>query len=321
MSYSVQHLFKTLPVSPRNDQIEWEDVGCLLCGSDRRQLLLEAQDVQGRTGNWFAVVQCQECGLCYVSPRPVADQLDRFYPTDYRPHQLKAMGQPGLLKKLLMPLRGASSPFLPKEAGKLLDFGCGGGSFLQKMHAQGWEVTGLDVAQTTVERVRAETGLNVLVGSLPHPELEPGSFDAITMWHALEHVPNPSEVLQAARDLLTPTGRLLVAVPNIDSFAFRTFGQHWFGLDLPRHLTHFAPWTLHLMLERAGFHVERVRMVRSSAWLRHSARRACHYPQANAWHRWMRGKFLSRLAAFYSCVTYQSDVMLVTAWPARTPAI
>jgi hypothetical protein len=103
----------------------------------------------------------------------------------------------------------------------------------------------------------------------------------------------------------------------MDSLAFRTFGQHWFGLDVPRHLTHFAPWTLQLLLERTGCRVENLGMVRQSAWLRHSARRACLHPQATWLHKWMQGKFLSRLIAFYGCLTYQSDVMLALATPER----
>jgi SAM-dependent methyltransferase len=183
------------------------------------------------------------------------------------------------------------------------------------MRERGWQVMGVDIAAETVHRIRDRLGLPALVGSLPHPELGPESFDVITMWHALEHVPDPAGVLRAARQLLTADGQLLVAVPNIDSLAFRVFGQAWFGLDLPRHLTHFSPWTLHLMLERAGFRVERIRMAGPSSWLRHSARVACQYAQARLFHRWMRGKPLSRLSAWYANLTGQADCIIATAVP------
>jgi SAM-dependent methyltransferase len=156
----------------------------------------------------------------------------------------------------------------------------------------------------------------VLHGTLPHDDLQPESFDVITMWHSLEHVPDPKRVLTEARRLLAPKGKLIIAVPNIDSLAFRIFGQSWFGLDLPRHLTHFAPWTLHLLLERVGYRVEPIKMVRHSSWLRHSARLACRRPEAFILHKLLKGKPFSRLAAFYSCLSGQSDCMMAVATPA-----
>src|SRR5262249_8349053 len=83
-----------------------------------------------------------------------------------------------------------------------------------------------------------------------------------------------------ARRLLAPGGKVIVAVPNIDSLQFRWFGAAWYGLDLPRHLTHFTPDTLKAMLQRAGFGVRRMRMVRHSDWLRSSAPRPCGRPPA-----------------------------------------
>ena len=133
--------------------------------------------------------------------------------------------------------------------GRLLDFGCGSGSYLWRMHRQGWKVIGVDPSAAAVDYVRHELGLPALVGSLPHEDLHDGYFDVITMWQSLEHVHWPMEVLRAARRLLAPGGKLIVAVPNIDSLPFRWFGQTWIGLDLPRHLSHFAPSTLTHMLE------------------------------------------------------------------------
>src|SRR5438552_578873 len=105
------------------------------------------------------------------------------------------------------------------------------------------------------------------------------------LWHSLERVHFPLAVLREVRRLLVPGGQLFRAVPNIDSLPFRWFGSAWYGLDLPRHLTHFAPWTLHLMLERAGFRVGQIQMVRHSQWLRSSARLACDTGMAAFWHR------------------------------------
>jgi SAM-dependent methyltransferase len=133
------------------------------------------------------------------------------------------------------------------------------------------------------------------------------------MWQSLEHVHDPLEVLQEAHRLLVPGGRIWIAVPNIDSLPYRWFGAAWFGLDLPRHLTHFTPWTLHLMLEQAEFRVSPVQMVRHCQWLRSSARNAVVSRRGPHWHRWLTGKPAARLATWYSYVTRQADCIMVMA--------
>src|SRR5262249_2200551 len=114
-----------------------------------------------------------------------------------------------------------------------------------------------------------------------------------------------------ARRLLAPGGNLFIAVPNIDSLQFRWFSSNWFGLDLPRHLTHFAPWTLHLMLERAGFRVGKACMIRHSDWLRNSANLACAKSKTAPWQRMLTARSASRIAAWYSSITNQCDCMVI----------
>jgi len=180
------------------------------------------------------------------------------------------------------------------------------------MHERGWQVTGLDISARAVHRIRSKLGLPVLLGSLPHPELAPNSYDVITMWQSLEHVHDPSEVLRQAKDLLVSGGRLVVAVPNIDSQPFRWFGPAWYGLDLPRHLTHFSPVTLQVMMERAGFKVQQLSMVGRSSWLRASARLTRGFPFKPYWRLCLTNKAISRLAAWYGYWTRQSDCIMAT---------
>jgi SAM-dependent methyltransferase len=297
--------------------IEWEEAGCPLCDGPRWSPLVEAPDTSWEDeGLWFAVVQCQDCGLCFTNPRPSARSIGQFYPHVYRPHQYT----PKRRQRVRSPRPGWRRPRNERQVldwhgqGRLLDFGCGSGSFLEQMHRHGWQVTGLDISSTTVSRIRSDLALPVLVGSLPHPQLQAESFDVVTMWHSLEHVHRPRDVLIDAYRVLAPEGKLLVAVPNIDSLPFRWFGKHWFGLDLPRHLTHFTPWTLPLMLERAGFRCGPVQMVRHSDWLRSSAKLAVRDRRSPYWYHWLTTKPLSRLATWYSAVTHQADCMIVTAY-------
>jgi 2-polyprenyl-3-methyl-5-hydroxy-6-metoxy-1,4-benzoquinol methylase len=288
-----------------------------LCGGGKWSPLVEAPDnTPGGTGLWFAAVQCHDCGLCFTNPRPSPRAIDQFYPEGYPPHRLPRLRRISWWKKAtrwLRPPRRGPRTFPPHGQGRLLDFGCGGGKFLEQMSRRGWKVTGLDTSALSVDRVRGRLGLDVRCGSLPHPDLRPGSFDLITMWQALEHVHQPMAVLREAHRLLVPGGKLMVAVPNIDSLAFRWFGPVWYALDLPRHLTHFAPWTLYLMLHRSGFRVGPIRMLRHSGWLRRSARLACRSPQATRWHHMLTHKQVARLATWYSAWTGQADCMMVTA--------
>ncbi|MSQ95833.1 MAG: class I SAM-dependent methyltransferase [Gemmataceae bacterium] len=245
-------------------RIEWEESACPLCGGTDHAPHLEATDPLG--GLRFLIVQCKRCGLAFTNPRPNLESASQFYPADYHCHQRRVRATHRRLPRYV------ARTLQPHGEARLLDFGCGSGGFLQRMHGLGWNVVGLDRAEAAVARVR-DLGLDAHVGTLPHPLWSSECFEAITMWQTLEHVLQPLEVLRAAYRLLTPGAKLIVAVPNFDGFAARWFGPQWFGLDLPRHLTHFTPETLQRMLTKAGFgHVE-MRQGRHSSWIRHSAQR------------------------------------------------
>jgi SAM-dependent methyltransferase len=197
--------------------------------------------------------------------------------------------------------------------GRLLDFGCGGGAYLELMGLQGWKVLGLDQCPSIIERIRAELDLPALVGSLPHPEVRPGSFDVVTMWHSLEHVHQPLAILRAAWDALVPGGKLVVGVPNMGSPPCRWFGPAWIGWDLPRHLTHFTPESLSQVVEAIGFHVERVHLPANPFWLRISAESASRQATCSRWVRCLKNHFLSRQVATYLDWRRQSDELILTA--------
>ena len=301
--------------------VAWDDSPCPLCGRDDARPVLEAPDAAPADGPslWFAVVRCEHCGLAYTNPRPTPSTIAAFYPPDYRPHRrprkmeqsrsarplwTRLFGRPCNERRGTLPWHGA---------GRLLDFGCGGGGFLKRMADRGWQVIGLDAAVGAVRRVQEELGLKALVGSLPHPDLQPGSFDVVTMWHSLEHVHRPLAILREAYQLLVPGGRLVVATPNLESLPFYWFGQSWFGLDLPRHLTHFTPKTLREMLQTAGYRVESVRMLRHSDWLRSSAKLAVRQGHGGAWTNLLQWKPAAKVVAWGCYAAGLSDCMMAVA--------
>ncbi len=105
---------------------------------------------------------------------------------------------------------------------------------------------------------RDRYGVDVVVGDAVTADIE-GPFDVVTMWHVLEHLPEPVAALERAAELLAPGGRLIVSVPNNDSWQARLGGDDWLHLDIPRHIYHFTPRSLTLA-RGAGrsSHVERI---------------------------------------------------------------
>jgi SAM-dependent methyltransferase len=299
-------------------RVRWVDSPCPLCHHATHDVLLESADATPAHGSAkiYAVVQCRNCQLAYTNPRPDPESIIQYYPADYQPHRRPRKMRLARRRSWLARMTGRGTPErngdLPwPSVGRLLDFGCGGGSYLARMASRGWSVVGLDASVGAVRESTAG-GFPALVGSLPHPQLAPGTFDVVTMWHSLEHVHDPQAILAEAYQLLVPNGKLIVACPNIDSLAFRWFGPDWFGLDLPRHLTHFTPTTLRQMLSSSGFAVDRIRFIRHSDWLRSSARLAARRGNGGAGHA-LRWKPIAKMVASIAYLTGDSDCMLAVA--------
>jgi 2-polyprenyl-3-methyl-5-hydroxy-6-metoxy-1,4-benzoquinol methylase len=139
--------------------------------------------------------------------------------------------------------------------GKALDVGCGNGMYLLFLKRLGWDVTGFDI-ENHVDSAVSDAGIPVLTGSLESLLPYRGAFALISMWHVLEHLPDPATDLQRIRDLLSHDGTLLVEVPNSESTTAKLMRSHWHQWDLPRHLSHFTPGSLVRLLSKTGFRVK-----------------------------------------------------------------
>ncbi|MBN1135261.1 MAG: class I SAM-dependent methyltransferase [Anaerolineae bacterium] len=235
---------------------------CEVCGSTQNRLLFQGRDwLQGQPAE-FQVVQCVECGLVYLWPRP-EDPL-AAYPEDYAPHvgqenssdiAYSAGHRSGLLRKARLACRQADGP--------LLDVGCASGEFLSTMqHLDGGRTLwGTDISARAAYRARHQRGINVWLGSVTGLPLPNESASVITLWHVLEHVPSPVAALGDLARILQPHGALVLACPMHDSWEARLFGRHWSGYDVPRHLFTFSRQTLPRMLDMAGFEYSEVLQV------------------------------------------------------------
>lgn len=140
-----------------------------------------------------------------------------------------------------------------KPGGKLLDVGCGNGSFLKLARSCGWEVVGLDPDPKAIQNAK-NYGLEAYIGGIEYFTGEEELFDFISLNHVIEHVHNPVATLKSCYALLKPGGRLWVETPNIDSIGYARFKRYWRGLEVPRHLVLFNLKSLSNALIKAGFH-------------------------------------------------------------------
>jgi SAM-dependent methyltransferase len=206
----------------------------------------------------FLIVQCAGCGFQFTNPRPSAAEIGHYYESDaYVSHNSGAGGLINRAYKVArfftMRRKVSQLNALAPRRGKLLDYGCGTGHFLAAAKKAGWQIAGLEPNA----RARAEASERVgqVVGQESLVSFMPGTFDAITLWHVLEHVHTLNETLTQLINLLKPDGVLLVAVPNVESLDAQHYREQWAAYDLPRHLYHFAPSTMSRLLAKHGLTV------------------------------------------------------------------
>ena len=206
------------------------------------------------------MVECSGCGLRRLSPRPAREKLSQYYPESYwydpggdTADRLAETWRRWVLRDHISFVRRALAGSTAK--GLVLDVGCGGGLFLRELGLPKERILGLDFSLTAASVAWKTNGVPAVCASLTEAPLAPGSIAAITMFHVVEHLYNPGAFLESARELLQPDGRLIIQVPNAACWQFVLLGENWNGLDIPRHLHHFRPRDLEILLKECGFEV------------------------------------------------------------------
>jgi len=142
--------------------------------------------------------------------------------------------------------------------GRLLDVGCGSGDWLASMRERGWQVAGTDFDENAV-KVARQRGLDVVCGPLEQQHFADNSFNAVTLSHVIEHVPDPVAELKECLRILKPGGKLVLFTPNSASLSHKVFKRDWRGLEPPRHLHIFSMDSMRRLLEKAGFRQNSIR--------------------------------------------------------------
>ncbi|MGE3173727.1 MAG: class I SAM-dependent methyltransferase [Planctomycetota bacterium] len=209
--------------------------------------------------------RCDDCRSLFLAPIPPLEQLGAYYPEDYwigpTDREEHKPSQGGLLEKyrkfvlrdhvkfVRKVLDGQRARGLPV---RVLDVGCGDGSFLEALGEK--DCVGMDLSIAALQNTRAR-GIRAVRSTLTDCSLQPHSFSLVTAFHFLEHVHPVGPVLEQMRKLLVPGGEVVLQVPNANSWQAKLLGRRWAGLDVPRHLVDYSDATFRRTLEEQGFEV------------------------------------------------------------------
>ena len=218
---------------------------CPVCKNKNIYFVLKAKD-QTVSSEEFEIWQCDACLLRFTQGVPDKEEIVRYYKSEnYISHSDIDKGLINSLyhkvrKRTLVSKKKLIEKYTGISNGRLLDVGCGTGSFLNTMKQAGWSVTGLEPDNAARTKAKQLYDLDIQPAEMLFKEM-PATFDAITLWHVLEHVHDLHEYVSQLKILLKPDGRLFIAVPNYTCYDQEIYKAFWAAYDVPRHLYHFSP--------------------------------------------------------------------------------
>jgi 2-polyprenyl-3-methyl-5-hydroxy-6-metoxy-1,4-benzoquinol methylase len=242
------------------NQIPQETSQCPVCANDGYEHWLSGTDRFNRRGEKYQLVRCPSCSLVWLQNPPLPSEMDRHYGHNYDKLIIEA-GE--ISPERWRARRRTLAKF--KSGGALLDLGCSSGAYLETLKGQGWDLYGVEMSENAAHSAEARSGAKVFIGDIMEAPFPEEFFDAITSFDVLEHVYEPRKVMERVFQLLKPGGIFYIYIPNIDCGEARLFRSYWYGLELPRHLSHFCPNSLRHLGESVGFREGLIETVRSSS--------------------------------------------------------
>ncbi len=223
-----------------------ESIDCPTCERDDSELLFRKDSL--------SIVACKGCGLRYVNPRVRSQTLEENYVEAYYPPEKINRIQTDTMEWLQMAERLEElEKHLPTQ-GRLLDVGCGIGTFLHLADERGWQPHGIEPSKSGAACAKETYQLDVQRGELFDANFPTAHFDAITAYHVLEHISELNPFLGELRRVLKPqTGKLVIEVPNGGSLQSRLQNADWPYVHPRDHLYYFSARTLPKLLRKHGF--------------------------------------------------------------------
>ncbi|MEM6269763.1 MAG: class I SAM-dependent methyltransferase [Bacteroidota bacterium] len=236
---------------------------CPVCKSEDFGPVLQAKDTTV-SNEMFQICHCRNCDQRFTNPVPEAEAIGPYYKSEaYISHSNTSQG---LINRLYQTVRKITLRSKRKLVtgetgavkGDILDIGSGAGAFLAEMQQSGWKAIGLEPDEDARTVAQADFGVESQEIDRLF-ELPENSVDAITMWHVLEHVHELDLYLEKMKSLLRSKGAIFIAVPNYTSWDARKYKERWAAYDVPRHLYHFAPVSMKVLIERHGLKVAKLK--------------------------------------------------------------
>ena len=229
---------------------------------NKKAIYLKVNDLSV-SGEAFELIENPEYGFLETRPQPSSDKLPEYYKSeDYISH---TDSQRNLFEKAYHLVRSISLKKKLKlinsfqlEDKNLLDVGCGTGDFLQTARQNNWTVSGIEPNEQARQIANKKTNNSVFeIDYLL--KFKSSSFDVITLWHVLEHLPNLEDHMAIFKKLIKPNGRLIIAVPNYKSYDAEHYKQFWAAYDVPRHLWHFNKTSISNLVSKQNMEVIKVK--------------------------------------------------------------
>lgn len=230
---------------------------CVFCGAGLGGV---GYGVRSIFGDSYTLDRCQACGAVSLCPTPTSEQQAEAYSESYygqRPAKFSPIIEAVI--DIFRQGRARRVHRLVPTPARVLDIGCGNGRFLGYMIDRGYEGYGVELSGKAADRASRVPGLHLKTGELAKDDFDAGFFDVVSLWHVIEHLSNPREMLTIMQKVLKPSGYLMLSLPNIDSLQSKVFGGNWFHLDPPRHVCFLGKRTLTAALAQRGFRLVQAR--------------------------------------------------------------
>ncbi|MNQ01386.1 bifunctional 3-demethylubiquinone-9 3-methyltransferase/ 2-octaprenyl-6-hydroxy phenol methylase [compost metagenome] len=207
----------------------------------------------------FDLYHDENLDMLITSPQPSLDTLGKYYESvDYISHtdSKRSLFEKAyhFVKNIALKNKLNLINSLQPDKGRILDIGAGTGDFLSVAKHDGWQTVGVEPSDKA-KAIAKNKGVSFVEQTA---ELESHSFDVITMWHVLEHVPNLDNQIKELKRLLKTNGTLIVAVPNFKSFDAKYYGKFWAAYDVPIHFWHFSKKAIKMLFEKEGMQLVKI---------------------------------------------------------------